>query len=309
MDVAQMEFRLARLRFDSGRTREGLRLMEITRARVMRIRGARDRAFLPRVLQAEAAMRAQYGQPEAALALIDDALRLIDPEERDRNQDWGLLLKADIDLELGRMADAASALDSFDAGERAGHQHSADSRAYRKLLAARSLVAGKHLEQARVLAKDGLAAATERSFDGWIRLLQWGELALDTGDPAGTLALAERALEQISTSPAPAMLALREQAASLLAGRANLAMGNIALALSRLKRAIALAEGDLDAQRSPFLADAWVLLAEADRRSGQMQPARQDLDRAQAILDRHPALAAYHRKRWAEQGRQLATAN
>jgi len=311
MDVAQMEFRLARLQFDSGRTREGLHLMEITRARVVRIRGAQDRAFLPRVLQAEASMRAQFGDPEAALPLIDAALQRIDAEERDRNQDWGQLLKAEIDLELGRMSDAASALEAFDAGERSGHQHSADSRVYRKLLAARTLVATQGWEQARVLVKEGLAIANgaEPSFDAWNRLLQWGELALDTGDPAGALAVAQRSLDQISASPAAAMLALREQAASLLAGRANLAMGNVTLAIPQLRRSIALAAVNLDAQRSAFVADAWVLLAQAERRVGQTQAAQQDLGRAQAILDRHRALATYHHSRWAEERRQLATAS
>jgi len=298
LDVAQMEFRLSRLLFDSGRTREGLRLIENARARVIRVRGATDRNFLPRVLAAESSMRTRYGDPESAMLLIDDALRLLDVRLRDRSQEWPPLQKADIALDLGRTSEAAFALDRFDAEEGAGRLHSADSRDYRKLLAARYLVATRRTEAARALALAGIATAgtPNPSLESWSRLLQWAELVLDTGDPQAALTVANDSLARIQASLVRDHLAGPEQRASVIAGKALVALGQPAAGEALLRHSMELAERIYDPQRSAKLADVQIALADCLLDQDRIEDARVLAARARAIHAAHKELGLHFRQ-------------
>lgn len=294
IDGAQMEFRLGQVLFDSARTREGLALLESAHARVVRVRGANNKSFLPNVLRIESAMRAELGDLEAALQLAGQGLGLTGVVGQDRNIARVLLQQAAVMMELGRATDAKEVLGHFDVHERQVKSVTQEERELRQLLAARVLLAEKHSAEAHSLldqVRPGLAGERQ-SFAAWMQLLQWGELALDLGDTQLAGQIAQRALKQIAAEATPQYLALRELRASALAGRTYLVSGNSKAALGPLRRAIALAETHLDAKRSPRLANALVALAQALRQEGHGEAAQAALDRAKAILLTHPSLSA-----------------
>ena len=309
IDVAQMEKRLGQLLFDTGRTAEGLRLLQSAHGRVVRIKGANDRSFLPRIMRSESSMEADLGDLEAALPLVDEGLRLLGAAP-DRNLVSHLQLKAEILLELGRVADARATLERLDAYEREKAVIRSDRRDARSLLAARLLFYDNRRDEARAALAAALTDAGDQrhSSDEWNRLLKWAELSFDLGDVQSTSTIAEAALKQIVADPAPGYLGTREAIAATLAGKVRLAHDDVAAAIPLLQRAVVLAETHFYVDRSPRLADAEIALAEAYRRTGQAMAARQALAKAEAILAHHPSLAGGHRMAWDETRKRLAMA-
>ena len=309
VDAAQMEKRLGALLFNSGRTREGLHLVESARVRVVRAKGADDGSFLPDVLRSESSMRAELGDLEAALALVEDGLRLYGAGRKDRRLAWLLLLLAEIMFDLGHVADAKAALERHGADAREGNAFDANDRELHQMLAARIFL----LENRGDAAREAIAGVSDivddepLSFDTWNRLLQRGELSLDLGDAQAALTIAERALRQIAADPEPRYLEMREEVAAALAGKAMIALDDPAAAIPRLRRAVALAEAHRDPELSPRLADTLVALAEACLRTGQADAARQALARACAILERHPRLASRYQTALENIRRQMVT--
>lgn len=302
IDVAQMEKRLGELVSDAGRTHDGLRLLESARARVIGARGADNTSFLPHVLRAESSMRAQLGDLEGALPLAENGLGLLGAGNRDRSRAGLMLLEIEITLELDRVADAQAALERLDVYWRDRNAVAADERELRNLLAARILLAGNRRDEARAVLTE-IRDRLERqppTFIAWRRLLQWGELMLDAGEPHTALAIAERAGKRMAAEPEPGYLALHEELAAALAGKALVALGDAAAAIPQLRHAVALIEAHRDPERSPRLADALIALADALQRTGQADAAAQALASAQAILARHPSLASRYRSRWEE---------
>jgi eukaryotic-like serine/threonine-protein kinase len=310
IDAAQMEFRFGQFLFDTARTADGLALLESAHVRVVRTRGANNNSFLPNVLRVESSMRADLGDLESALPLAQNGLRLLGTTGHDRNIARLLLQQAVVTIEMGLTAEAKAALERIDANEHEVETLNAEERELRQLLAARMLLAENRPDAARaILDQARNALDRERhSFAEWNRLLQWGELALDSGDPRTALTTADRALKQIAADPAPKYLELREQLATSLAGKAHLAMDDAAAAIPLLRRAVVLAEAHLDRERSPRLADALIALAQACRQTRQYDTARQALSKAKSILARHPALASQHRRQWEETRKQLIAA-
>jgi serine/threonine-protein kinase len=294
IDGAQMEFRLGQVLFDSGRTAEGLALLESAHARVVRVRGANNTSFLPSVIRVESAMQAELGDLELALRYVEQGLALSGVHSKNLNVVRLLLQQAAVMIELGRTADAKRVMEQLDMQQRQGVALTKEEHELYQLLAARLLLADHRLAEASsLLAKVRPRMDDERhSFVEWTQLLQWGELALDLGDAPLAGQIARRTLKQIAADPTPQYLALREQRAMALAGRVDLVLGNSAAAITALQRAIVLAETHLDPKRSPRLANALMALAQAFQQNGQSVAARVARARAQAIFATHPGMAA-----------------
>jgi len=304
-DPAQMEYRLGELLFASARTGEGLHLIGCARERVERVSGVDDSVLLPNIMRREAAMRAELGDLEQAAAIAARGRALLDAAPSDHKNVLAMVLlaQAQVMLDTAQLDEAAAALAQFDRFERGAHVLSAEREA-RRVLGARLFLERGDADAARALwvqARE-FVVGEHRSFDNWRTLLQWGEVVLELGDADAALRVAQRTLQRIAADDAPHYLELREARASVLAGRARLAGGDVAVAIPLLERAVALATAHLDPERSPLLADALAAVACAHAQAGRPAVADSAVARADAILLRHPALAAGHRRRW-EQAR------
>jgi serine/threonine-protein kinase len=298
LDTAQMEYRLARLLFDTGRTREGLQLLESARDRCVRARGANNASFLPDVLLAEAQMRATVGDLDGSLQLVERGLQLLVNDKHRVMATHLLLQQAHIFLDMGRVADASAALEHVTLVERERGIIVTEEREIHNLLSTRLLLAQRQPDRARATweqSRSGIGTEPQ-SFAAWARFIEWGELALALGEPQTGLQAAEHAIKKIANGTAPKYLELRELRALRLAGLASLALGSPQAAMPRLRRAVTLAERLFDGKRSIDLADIQIALAQCLLDLKQPREARTLASKARAIHTTHKELGDQYRR-------------
>jgi serine/threonine-protein kinase len=286
-DVVQMEYRLGNLLFDSGRTRDGLALLAVAKARVLRLKGPGDRTLLPLLLFHEGRRLARYGHIEEANADADAGLRLFGDTATAAANRAGvqlLQLKAELDVRLGRRDDVGPANVALEAAT----TYSRDAAAqYQVTRCAQTLVEGDLTAARRLLQQhvndghDPGPSLSRQSLE-----VDWGSLALGAGDAILALKLAKQALAYAGEQPQHRQLVA--EAASALAGRALLQLGDAQAAYEHLRRAANIDEQHYDPALSLRLADTLIALAEAAEKLAHQAEARTHAQRARRIYRAHP---------------------
>jgi eukaryotic-like serine/threonine-protein kinase len=299
VDTLQTKMRLGRLLFDTGRTREGLALLDEAKQLAIRIRGADDSFHVPQARRELGFSLMRAGALGEGLDEMNAAL-----ENRRRNRPGtrylAIMLEgvADAEIERGRIGAARAALDEAAAiyakvgvAERTSpYNASVAARIHAELADGRTTEASALLPRyfVEIAPPEGISL-TETEY----RLLS-AEVALAAGDYAQASALARNVRESIAASGIGAYLKLPLARAELIDGVALLRSSDAPAALGPLTNARTI-RGDLLLPQSPKLAEAVAARAECLARLGRMDEAATELAVARDIGSRQAELAKPYR--------------
>ena len=299
VDTLQTKMRLGRLLFDTGRTREGLALLEEARQLALKIRGPDDVFHTPQTLREHGYALARAGALREGLEEMNAAV-----ENRRRNRPntryLAVMLEgvAEAMLEMGR-TDAASALLDESAAIYAKVGVQPRTAAYNASVALRARVAlaKSKPEAARALLADYFvepAPAGAVSLTDIEHRLLSAEIDLASGALADAAQLAKDVHVMIRQSGVGDHLRLAFARADIIEGTALLRAGDAQGALEPLTEARAI-RGESYLPESPKLAEAAALRAECLAMLGRTDEAASELATARAIRAAQPELATAYR--------------
>ena len=302
VNTVTVTVRLGALLHATGRREEGRRLLDSAAASV----GEGTPNIAPQITGIVhrlngASLIAEGALEDAGRALADDVetTRVAYPASvrlADALRVHGALLTA-----LGRYADARAALDEALAVRKSALGAAAPAAALNAFL----------LESARLRLARGESAAALELLDRIAEVPGNGEPAfwrdatsarvlraealLQLGRAADAESAARAALDEVVRSPLREYLPRLEADAALRLGQAQRLGGRAAAALPNLERAAALRQASDDPQRSPWLAEARIALADCLAELGRRPAARAALASAAAIQASHPQLGEHFR--------------
>jgi serine/threonine-protein kinase len=299
IDVLQTQQRLGGLLCDTGRTQEGLDLLEGAKQLAIKLRGPDDPFHTRSVLSVLSRARSNAGQPGAAIADAQ-AATAIDRRNRAGSLDLAVRLEreAAVLIELGRYPAALAELDEaatireqakqkrgsdpFNANVRT---HVALELARGDVPAARALLADLHVD----------TSATQLSFDRLEQPLLAAEVAFANGDDAQAIEAATAARQLIAQSGLGEYLDMYSARADLYEGLATLRKGEAARAVPLLQHALALRERVL-LPNSPRIAEATIALADAELEQGDIAHAREHATTAHSMQAAQGELGEHYRR-------------
>ena len=298
VDTLQTHMRLGRFLADTGRLPEAIEHLAAARALALRLRGPDDAFHTPQALLEYGWGLVRYGEIEEGLTNIEQAIA-----NRRRN-------RPDTQFLANMLDDAAYVLIDLGRYEQA-QRYAAESWAikirfekppafnlnHNIIVRTRLALALDKPDDAERAFADFQATApapgTSVSITIIERDLQYSEIALAKGDAARAAELARGVRELIKASPIAPYLRGLEARAALDEGRARLASGDAAGAVTLLSSAAATRR-ELLSPRSPLLLETDAALAEAQRAAGHTTDAQRTLAEARHVAAHHSELAPHY---------------
>lgn len=300
VDTLQTEMRLGRLLVDSGRTREGLQLLETAKQLALRIRGIDDPFHTPQILLEHGYAQVRLGLLEEGLADITAAIA-----NRRKNRPGTLFLATMLEdaalalVEMGRSPEAVRYLD--EAAEiklSSGLIRKAAPFNYSTALRIRMALVGGDVESARSLVGELFVDPDESLGISFTAIEQWlllAESELAAGNDEAAVELTRRVREKITGSGLAAFLPFYQSRADLFEGEALLHQKQPATALPLLQRALITRQIVLDA-KSPGISEVQIALANGYLDLGDARRARVLAEEARAIQASHTQLGTQYRE-------------
>jgi serine/threonine-protein kinase len=299
VDTLQTGMRLGRILFDTGRTREGMALLDASRRLALEIRGPDDPFHTPQIMLDSGFAQARAGLIEQGLANIRLAV-----SNRRANRPGTIYLATMLDqasfalIEMGRFDEARANLDEADAIRlKSGAEAGTDPFRYNVENRVRMALAQGRTETARALLKDYHVDADESqgmSLSLVSRALLEAEVDLAAGQGASAMRLAQQVRARIASAGLAQYSVFQEMRADLIEGEALLQAARPAAAEPLLRRTLAMRE-QLLAPSSPRIAEAQIALAQCERAVGGVGEAMRLEAAARAIHALHRELGPQYR--------------
>jgi len=294
--IAQMD--LGWFLFDTGRTVEGLAVMDDAQQRILRTRGD-DPQTVPFALNRYGRGLLEFGRLEEGNDVLAQAARML----RKYRPGSGYLATA-LDLQANALTDLGRYVEARAAIEEAARIHASvhDEPIYvNGNLAARSrllLATGKADEASTVLNGFFIQDPAPNKISlTWVHAsLARADVALALGKPEQALDPASRVRIAVERSPSRVYFKKFEAQAALAEGKALILMRRAPEAMPLLDRAAELSSDLYDPARSPKLADSQIALASCLLGLGRGEQARTLLAGAKAIQATHPELGEQFKK-------------
>jgi eukaryotic-like serine/threonine-protein kinase len=300
VDTLQTEMRLGRLLFDTGRTQEGMALLQSAKQRALKIRGADDPFHTPQALLEHGYSQARYGLLEEGLIDMQAAIA-----NRRRNRPGTIYLATMLEdaasalVELGRSAEALSYLDEASEIKING---GVEPRTYpynfltgtrvRLALAVGDLETARRLIGALFVDADESLGISFTSIEQW---LFTAELALAEGQTSAAIELTRRVRDKVESTGFIEHLPFYTMRADLIEGNAALQSGQPDVALPLLQRSLSTRKNHLG-PASPRIAEAQIVLAECYLALGDSKQAHLLGDAASSIHALHKELGEHYRR-------------
>ncbi|MEO8010364.1 MAG: protein kinase [Dokdonella sp.] len=266
VDTMQIEMRLGRILFDSGRTQEGLALLQTAKQRALDIRGADDPEHTPLMLTEYGLARARMGLLQEGLVDLQAAIanRRINRPGTNHLATSIELMASDL-VEQGLNADALIYLDEATSIKMSGGIAPRSARYnFNTGTSIRLALAEGHTETARSLVNELFVDADETLGISFAMINQWlfeAEIELAQGRSMDAAELARRVRDKLESSGLVAHLPFYAMRADMIEGEAALPEKRPAVALPLLQRTLA--------QREKILAASSARIAEAKVASGE----------------------------------------
>lgn len=312
VDTMQIEMRLGRILFDSGRTQEGLALVQTAKQRALDIRGADDPEHTPLMLT-------EYGSAQVRMGLVEEGVVDLQAAIANRrinrpgtsNLATSIEIMASALVEQGHNVDALKYLDEATSIKTTGGIAPRTARNnFNTGTRIRLALAEGHPETARSLLNELFVDADETlgiSFTLIDHSLFEADIELAEGRSLDAAELARRVRGKLESSGLVAHLPFYAMRADLVEGEAALQDQRPAVALPLLQRTLAQREKILAAS-SARIAEAKVALAECHLALGNVDEARALAAQATAIHALHAALGEQYLRPLRELQLRLATA-
>lgn len=300
VDTLQTEMRLGRLLVDSGRTREGLQLLERAKQLALRIRGIDDPFHTPQILL-------EHGYAQVRLGLLEEGLTDIDAAitNRRKNRPGTLYLATMLEdaalalIDMGRSTEAVRNLD--EAAEiklGSGLVRNAAPFNFSTALRIRMALVGGDVESARSLVGELFVDPDESRGISFAAIEQWlllAEAELTAGNDEAAAELTRRVRERITDSGLAKYLPFYQSRADLFEGEALLHQKRCTTALPLLQRALITRQAVVDAN-SPGISEIQIALADCYLDLGDTSRATVFADEARVIQLSHTQLGEQYRQ-------------
>ncbi len=300
VDTLQTEMRLGVLLFHTGRTTEGIALLQAAKQRALQIRGADDPFHTP-------VTRLELGNAQARVGRLEEGLadmRVAIASQR-ANRPGSIFLATMLEneasalVDLGHLAEALVGLDAATSIKVNGGLplHAAPYN-FNTGTRIRLALANGHLDTAQTLLNELSVDPDESmgiSFTGIQQLLFTAEVDLAAGRARSATEVAKRVRGKIETSGLSQYLSFYTMRADLIEGSAALLDNHPTAARPLLQRTLAVRE-KLLAPASPRIAEAQIALAECYLALGDVKQAQSLAVAATAIHTMHRELGEHYRR-------------
>ena len=299
VDVVQCEMRLGRLLADTGRTHEGLSLLEDAKRKILALRGMADGFHTPQVLYQNGILLIRAGRLEDGLSDVQEAI-----VNRRRNRPGTIPLAqfletaASAEIELGQFAEATSNLDESEAIlEKAGEAIPSQQFDGNVETRIRLALAREEYDRATGLLQQLSTTggkADQLDLQEIYNSLLSAEVESATTRQADAIGLASSIRRKLERSAVAAYYRPLVSRANFIEGYADLRKGETRSAIPLLQRALTERQENLDPS-SPRIAEAQIAIAECHLLQGDLAAARELANAAAVIEAVHKELGPQYR--------------
>jgi len=299
VDTLQTEMRLGRFLFDTGRTQEGVKLVQEAKQLALKIRGVNDSFHTPMALVEHGYEQARFGLPEDGLVDMQAAIVTYRGSRPGATYLAAMLTDASVALvEMGRFSEARTYLDeATEIKVRSGLDTHAPIHNFITSVRIRIALAEGEIETASSLVQEMFVDPDETlgiSLTMTEQSLLIAEIDAAAGRSASAIELARRVRDKIEKNHLSEYLAFYQLRADTIEGQSALQQDATASALPLLQRSLATRE-HLLAPSSLRIAEGQIALAECYLSLGRKAEARSLAAAAEDIHAKHQQVGAQYR--------------